>query len=137
MTSCMLATGGSYEHAGSLLGDSCHHLAFDPFIGLGHAVFQAYRRLPAEILDYLRIVAVTAIHALWGIELILPFQLYACNLFHHIYKLIDGDEFTAAKIDRLMNVAFENGLRAFRAVINIHKAACLVAITPDLDFVFT
>src|SRR5271155_829410 len=137
MTFRMPETGGSYEHAVSSLGDSCHHLAFDPFIGLVHAVFQANRRLPAEILEDLRVVAVATIHALGSVELILPFQRYARNLFHHIYNLIDGDEFTAAKIDRLMNVALENGLCAFRAVIDVHEAACLLAVAPDLDFVFT
>ena len=57
------------------------------------------------------------------------------DLFHHVHQLIDGDQFTAAQIDGFVDVAFEDCFHTLDAVVDVHEAAGLMAVTPNLDLV--
>src|ERR1700758_4350391 len=101
---------------------TCQHLTLNPLVGLAHTVLQANGRLPSQIIQDLCVVAVAAIDSFGSIEFVLALELYAGNLFHDVDKLVDRDEFAAAEVDRLTDVTLKNGLRAFRAVIDVHEA---------------
>ena len=74
---------------------------------------------------------------LGALEIVVPLQLHAGDVFHDIDELIDAHHFAAADVDRLHEVAVREHLGAVQAVIDIHEAAGLGACAPDLDFVFS
>ena len=110
-------------------------LAFNPFVGPCQPILEADRRLPSEIIPDQGVIAVSTIDSARRVEFVPAFQANAGYLLDNVDKLIDGDQLAAAKVDGFADVAFHNGLGAIGAVVDIHKAARLLAIAPDLDFV--
>ena len=94
-------------------------------------------RLPVKGLLNHGVVAIPAIHSLRGREIVVPFDLDAGDVLNDLNELIDRDQFAAAQIDRIDNVAAHDHLDALQAVIDVHEAASPGAITPDFDFMLT
>ncbi len=111
------------------------HLSFNPLAVLAIPSLSRIEGLPSEILEDLRIIAVAPVYSLWERRACRFFELDSGNLFHDVYQLVDGYELTAAKINGLTDVALQNRLRALGTVVDIHKAARLMAVAPYLDFV--
>src|SRR5262249_3808863 len=123
------ASAASQQPARSLFG----HLIVNPTVGFFQAVAQADRWLPTEQLFDQRIVAVAAINAFRRLEIIRALQLDARDSLNDVHQSIDRYQFAAAQIDWLQNVARENRLRALQAIVNIHEAARLQTVAPNLD----
>ena len=83
------------------------HLVFDPGVGLRQAVAQADGGLPAEYFLNERVVAVAAVDALGGVEVVVALELDAGDLFDDVDELVDGDQFAGAEVDGLEDVAVE------------------------------
>ena len=112
------------------------HLIINPGVGFFHAIAQPRVRLPSQIFLDQRIVAVAAVDTLWRLQIIGALELNTGNVLDDIDQPVDGDNLTAAQIERFEDIAVQDGLRPFEAIINIHETAGLKAITPDLDFMF-
>src|ERR1017187_9071627 len=111
------------------------HLSFDPAIGSFEAVAKPDGRFPAEAIDDQGVIAVAPVYAFWSISVIGALESNAGNLFHKINQAVDAHEFTGSEIDWLVDFAIHNRLRALYAVVDIHEAACLLPVSPDVDFV--
>ena len=71
-----------------------------------------------------------------GIEVVVSLELHPGDLLDDIDQLIDGDQFVAAEIERLDDVTLGHEHdRAPGAVVDVHEAARLFAVAPDLDLV--
>ena len=110
-------------------------LVVDPAIGLLHAVAKRDARRPAETLHDQRVVAVAAVDALRGGQVVSALQFDAGNVFDDVHQLVDRDRLVAAEIERLDDVAGHDHLGALEAVVDVHEAARLLAGAPDLDLV--
>src|SRR5215472_11096328 len=113
----------------------CEHLFLYPIVSSFESIPKPDRRFPPQALTNLGIVAVASVHSFWRIELVAAFQLHAGNVFHDVDQLINGDEFARPKIQWLVDFAFREGDCASDAVVDVHKAACLVTVAPDLNLV--
>src|SRR6266487_3050468 len=111
-------------------------LVVNPTVGFFQAVPQPDAWRPAQTLFDERVVAVATVHALGRFQVIIALQLHAGDPLDEIHQLIDGDQFVAAQVERFDNLALEDGLRSFQAVVDVHEAAGLMTITPDLDLMF-
>src|SRR5207245_11394861 len=89
----------------------------------------------AEVVLDLCIVAVAAVHSLGGIELVLALQLDAGDVLNEIHQAVDRHQLAGAEVDRLLDPAVHDPIDATDAVIDVHEAARLVALAPDLNLV--
>ena len=60
-------------------------------------------------------------------------QLLACYAANDIHQLINRDKPVGTEIQGLLVIRFHQPQQAFHTVINVHKRAGLLAITPNLD----
>ena len=57
------------------------------------------------------------------------------DLRHDVHELVDAHELTAAEVDRVLDAAVQDRLGAVDAVVDVHEAAGLLPVAPDLDLV--
>src|SRR5258706_166246 len=93
-------------------------------------------RLPAKVFLDHRVVTVAAIDALGRFQIVGTLKLDARDCLDDVHQSIDGYNLVAPEVDRLNDVAGQDRLRAFEAIIDIHKTSRLAAIAPNLDFMF-
>ena len=124
---------GGDEDCIGLLGS---HLVVNPAISFFHAVAQPGVWRPAEQLLDFSVVAVAAINAFGRLQIIASFELDAGNLLNDVNQTVYGHEFVAAEVDWFEDIAVHDRLCAFETIIDVHETAGLMAIAPDLDFMF-
>ena len=56
--------------------------------------------------------------------------------FDQVDKTVDRDQLVGTEIDRLFDLAVHHHVDAPDAVVDVHEAAGLQAVAPDLDFPF-
>ena len=117
----------------SLAGD----LVVDPAIGFFHADAELGVGLPVHELFDEGVVAVAAVDALGGLEIVGAFELDAGDVFDDVDELVDGDQFVAAEVDGLDDVAPEEVLGSLEAIGDVHEGPGLMSVAPDFDIVFT
>src|SRR5262245_43445972 len=108
-------------------------LVINPGVGFFQAFAQAYRRGPADFTPDLGVIGIAATHALRSVQLVAAFQLYAGDVFQNGNHLVDGHQLVAAQIQRFTAFALQDAERAFHAIVDIHEAAGLFAVAPDID----
>ena len=81
---------GRFVNDASLAAFPRHVLVVDPPVGLLHAHPERRVRFPSEIFLDQRIVAVPAVHSLWGAQIVFSLQLNSRNRFRDVHQLIDG-----------------------------------------------
>src|ERR1700739_609045 len=113
------------------------HFFLDPLVSFLKAIPESDRRLPTQVLEDFGVVAVAPIDTLGGVQLVTKLQLHARDVFNNVDKLIDGDEFIRPKVQRLADIAFRDCPGPLGAVIDVHEAAGLMAVAPDLDLMLT
>src|SRR5437879_13444659 len=101
---------GSYEEFAG------EHLVFDPGVGQGEAFSQTDGRRPVEFFLNERVVAVAAVDAFGGAEIVAALEFDAGDLFDDVDELVDGDEFVGAELERLGDFAFGDHAGAEGAV---------------------
>ena len=62
-------------------------------------------------------------------------DLDAGDFGNHVVQAIDGDEFGGTHIQRLTDIGVHQTNAAFDTVVDVHEAARLLAVAPDLDLV--
>ena len=112
-----------------------HVLLLDPGVGLRQAVAERRVRLPAQHRLDEGVVAVTAGDSTRGVELVLARQLHAADLLGQRDQVVDLDQFAGAQVNRRRDqlLAVHDHVDALDAVVDIHEAAGLRAVAPDLD----
>src|SRR4051812_24968147 len=60
-------------------------------------------------------------------------QFDSSDIFHDIHKLVDRDHLAGTEIDGVRNIGRHDPLDAIDAVIDVHEAAGLIAVAPDID----
>src|SRR5215218_4766348 len=113
----------------------CRQLVVDPGERLLQANCERRAGLPAEALEYQRVVRIPAADALRSVEVVAPLQLHARDVLDDVDELVDRDELGRAEVDRLADVALHNLRRAVQAVVDVHEAPRLLPVAPDLDLV--
>ena len=108
-------------------------LISDPVVGDREAFLQGDAGRPAQFSLDQGVVAVATSHALWGTEVVLAVQLDAGEPLGQIDQLVDGHQFVAAEIQGFGDVRLCDTDRALDAVVDVHEAAGLFAVAPDLD----
>src|SRR5258708_14031289 len=91
---------GSYEEFAG------EHLVFDPGVGQGEAFAQTDGGCPVEFFLNERVVAVAAVDAFGGAEIVVALQLDAGGLFGEVGELVARDELVGAGFERLVESAF-------------------------------
>src|SRR5258706_11251105 len=107
------------------------YLFVDPRVGL----FQTFAQWPAggpvESGFDQPIVRIAPSHAQWT-RYVLNAKLLAGNVRDRFRKLIDRYHFLRANIERAGMGAAHQAQRAFDALVDVQKRACLLSIAPDL-----
>src|SRR5437763_6043777 len=111
------------------------HLIFYPGVSQGEAFAQTDGRRPVEFFLNQGVVAVAAVDAFGGAEIVVALQLDAGDLFDDVDGLVDGDELVGAEVERLVDVALGDLPSAEGAVVDVHEGAGLLAVAPDLDLI--
>src|SRR5215472_2893281 len=83
------------------------------------------------------VIAVAAIHALWRFEIVRAFKFDSGDALNDVHKAVDGHNLVAAEVKRFNDIAGENRLGSLQAIIDIHEAAGLMPIAPNLDFMLS
>src|SRR5688500_14796797 len=109
------------------------HFAVDPAVRFFHPVAQRNRRRPTELALDQRVIAIAAADALRRIELVPALELDARDLLHDVDESIDRHQLVASQIERVGDVACHDRVRAKEAIVDVHEAARLFAVAPDLD----
>src|SRR6266480_2859182 len=65
------------------------HFVVNPAIRFLYPLAQANRRLPSHNLLDAGVVAVPAIHAFWGAQIVSALESHAGNFFHDVHQLIN------------------------------------------------
>src|SRR6478735_7933521 len=128
---------GSETVDGSHARSTALHLIKDPSVSLLKTGLQRSRGLPAKLTSYEGVIAATAADAFGSVEFIIALELDAGQFLREVDESINGDHLGTADVDRLRDVAFHEQAGAVKAVVDKHEAACLFAISPDLDFMTT
>src|SRR4051812_41669898 len=108
-------------------------LVVDPGVGRLETGVQGDRRLPAVDLAEHRVVAVATAYALRSRQVVGLLDRDAGNFLDDRDHLVDGDQLGGAEVDRLDVRAGEDLLGATYAVVDVHEAAGLLAVAPDVD----
>src|SRR3954447_9120263 len=108
-------------------------LIVDPGVRLLETVTQRDRRLPAVDAVEHRVVGVATAYALGSGQVVILGHRDAGDVLEDADHLVDRDELGRAEVDRLDVVTGEDLLAAADAVVDVHEAAALLAVTPDVD----
>src|SRR5579872_22187 len=111
-----------------------HVLVVDPAISLFQTDPQRNARLPTQVLLDLGVVAVAAVHTLRSGKIVNAFELRTGDLFRNIDQLVDRHHLRRSQVERFNHVRVHDHLRALEAIVDVHEAARLVAVTPDRNF---
>src|ERR1043166_6138807 len=111
-------------------------LVLDPTVGLVQSIAEPDAGGPTKIFLDKRVVAVATVHALGGLEIVMALELDPGDLLPDVHQLIDRNQFVAAEVDWFENLAPKDLLSAVQTVVDVHEAACLMTVAPDLDLVF-
>ena len=107
----------------------------DPCVRLFHPVAERDARLPVELPANKGVITVAAAYTLGGLQVVSTLELHLGDVFGNIDKLIDRNYFAGTEIDWVYDVALHDRDRPLQAIINVLEAACLLAITPDLNLI--
>ena len=83
------------------------------------------------------VITISPVHSPGCRQIIGALKLDARDLLNDVDQLINRDQLAATQINRVNELAVENHFCPFDAVVDVHEAACLISITPDLYFVLT
>src|SRR6266478_9564990 len=110
-------------------------LLLNPFVGCPQAGVQWRVRLPLKNLLNERIVAVATSHPAGSAQFVLTIELYPRDFLHLRNKVVNGNKLAGTKVYRRGDkvVAVRDHVNALHAIINIHEAARLETIAPNLD----
>ena len=98
------------QFLGVRLRRTLYHFIMNPAISAFESIAQLYRRFPAENFLDQRVIAVAAVHAFRRIEIVIPLQFHPGDIFHDVDQLIDRNEFAAAEVERLDEIAVHDHL---------------------------
>src|SRR5688572_29861233 len=120
------------SHGHAVAGEE---LIIDPGVRALHAVAQARAGLPVEVAADERVVAIAAVDAPGGVELVATLKPNAGDLFDHVDQAVDRHQLVGSEVDGLLDRAVQDAVDAMKAIVDIHEAAGLLAVAPDLNFV--
>src|SRR5437763_4764716 len=112
-------------------------LVVNPAVSFFQAVAKADGRLPTHEVANFRVVAVATVDTFGRLQIVNALEFHAGNFFHQIDQAIDRDQLVAANVERTGDGTLHHQERAFEAIIDVHEAARLLTVAPDLDFILT
>ena len=91
-------------------------------------------RVPIRVALDECVVAAAAANPFWSIKLVIALDADSGDLFDEIHEPVNGHHLGAPNVDGIDNLAIHECACSVKAVIDKHKAARLLAIAPNLNF---